>query len=92
MVKKTALEAVSLRAGWGAPFILIGDLYAQTSRKCGENTGDLQYDEFTKRVGYWAAIEKYKYAKRIDGSSVDEANKKLRSILNRCPIKLQHFR
>tara|TARA_B100000575_G_scaffold293371_1_gene304558 strand:+ start:1091 stop:2536 length:1446 start_codon:yes stop_codon:yes gene_type:complete len=89
--KKTALEAVSFRAGWGAPFILIGDLYAQSSRKCGENTGDLQYDEFTKRVGYWAAIEKYKYAKRIDGSSVDEANKKIKIYTEQMPDKTSTF-
>ena len=64
--KKYALEANKYRSGWGAPFMLIGDLYAQTSRQCGENTGNSTQDEFTKRVGYWAAIEKYKYAKRID--------------------------
>ena len=35
------------------------------------------YDEFTKRVGYWAAIEKYQYAKRIDPSSAELADKKI---------------
>ena len=89
--KKTALEASSYRTGWGAPFILIGDLYAQTSRKCGENTGDNQYDEFTKRVGYWAAIEKYQHAKNIDPSTYEEANKKIKTYTNQMPDKTSTF-
>ena len=89
--RKTALKASSYRAGWGAPFILIGDLYAQTSRKCGENTGDNQYDEFTKRVGYWAAIEKYQYAKKIDQSIIEEANKKIKTYSDQMPDKTSTF-
>ena len=56
--KSYALKALSLRSGWGDPYILIGDLYAKTSRKCGELK-----TEFLKRVGYWAAIDKYEKAK-----------------------------
>ena len=89
--RKIALKATSYRAGWGAPFILIGDLYAQTSRKCGENTGDNQYDEFTKRVGYWAAIEKYQYAKKIDPSTYEEANKKIKTYSDQMPDKTSTF-
>ncbi len=89
--KKTALQASNYRTGWGAPFILIGDLYAQTSRKCGENTGDNQYDEFTKRVGYWAAIEKYKYAKKIDPSTHEEVNAKIKTYTNQMPDKTSTF-
>ena len=58
------------------------DLYAKTSRSCGENTGDTQNDEFTKRVGYWAAIEKYQYAKRIDSSFAEDANKKIEELMS----------
>ena len=89
--KKAALEASRYRAGWGAPFILIGDLYAQTSRKCGENTGDNQYDEFTKRVGYWAAIEKYNFAKKIDTSVKKEANTKIKTYTTQMPDKTSTF-
>tara|TARA_B100001250_G_scaffold414039_1_gene450351 strand:+ start:3685 stop:5148 length:1464 start_codon:yes stop_codon:yes gene_type:complete len=89
--KKHALEANAHRSGWGAPFILIGDLYAQTSRSCGENTGDLTNDEFTKRVGYWAAIDKYEYAKKIDPSLVEEANQKINKYTPQAPDKTSTF-
>ena len=89
--KKHALLANQHRSGWGAPFILIGDLYAQTSRSCGENTGNLTNDEFTKRVGYWAAIEKYNYAKKIDSLLTEEANKKIKKYIEQAPDKTSTF-
>ncbi len=89
--KKYALEANRYRSGWGAPFMLIGDLYAQTSRQCGENTGNSTQDEFTKRVGYWAAIEKYKYAKRIDPTYSQEADKKISQYTEQAPDKTSTF-
>ena len=89
--KKHALAANNHRSGWGAPFMLIGDLYAQTSRSCGENTGNLTNDEFTKRVGYWAAIEKYQYAKKIDSSLIQEANQKIKKYTEQAPDKTSTF-
>ena len=71
--------------------MLIGDLYAQTSRKCGQNTGDTQNDEFTKRVGYWAAIEKYQYAKKIDSAYTEEAAKKITIYTKQMPDKTSTF-
>ncbi len=68
--RSSALKAASLRKGWGDPYILIGQVYAATSRKCGELK-----TEFLKRVGYCAAIDKFEFAKRIDPSSAKKANK-----------------
>ncbi|MBF25845.1 MAG: hypothetical protein CMP49_04945 [Flavobacteriales bacterium] len=89
--KKNALEAKNNRSGWGAPFILIGDLYAQTSRDCGQNTGNLTNDEFSKRVGYWAAIEKYQYAKMIDLSCAQESDQKIKKYINQAPDRTSTF-
>ena len=69
----------------------MGDLYAQTSRSCGENTGNLSSDEFTKRVGYWAALEKYRYAKKVDNSIYEEANKKIKTYSSQAPDKTSTF-
>lgn len=66
----TAREAAGMRKGWGEPYLVIGQSYAATSRKCGE----LQ-TEFKKRLGYIAALEKFEYAKRLDGSVTGKANK-----------------
>ena len=84
--KSFALKAASFRSGWGEPYILIGDLYAKTSRKCGE----LQ-TEFLKRVGYWAAIDKYEYAKRIDGSVATKAIDRIAKYTEQMPSKTDVF-
>ena len=89
--KKHALEANRQRSGWGDPFMLIGDLYAQTSRSCGQNTGNITNDEFSKRVGYWAAIEKYQYAKQIDLLLTEEANQKIKKYSEQAPDKTSTF-
>ena len=70
LAKKYANQASSFRVGWGDPFILIGDLYAKTSTNCGN-------DPLSKKAGYWAAIEKYEYAKLIDSKSSSSAQKKI---------------
>ena len=89
--KQSALDANRLRSSWGKPYILIGDLYAKTSRECGENTGNQQNDEFTKRVGYWAAIEKYEMAKKVDPNSINEADKKISIYQKQMPDKISTF-
>jgi len=67
--RANALKAVSLKANWGEPYILIGDLYLSTSVSCGDN-------ECNQKFGYWAAADKYNYAKSIDPSVADVAGKK----------------
>ena len=84
--KSYALKALSLRSGWGDPYILIGDLYAKTSRKCGELK-----TEFLKRVGYWAAIDKYEKAKSIDRSILEKANKRIEKYTEQMPSKTDVF-
>lgn len=67
--RKSALKAAELRDGWGRPYMLIGDMYAKGSRGCG--------DDWNQRLAVLAAIEKYRYAKSVDASVSDEANKKI---------------
>jgi len=84
--KTYALKAASFRSGWGDPYILIGDLYAKTSRQCGELK-----TEFLKRVGYWAAIDKYEYAKRIDGAVTSKATDRIKKYTEQMPSKTDIF-
>tara|TARA_B100001029_G_C15061561_1_gene458993 strand:+ start:2114 stop:3520 length:1407 start_codon:yes stop_codon:yes gene_type:complete len=65
-----AIQATNYRVGWGEPYILIGDLYANTAASCGN-------DPLSKKAGYWAAIEKYEYAESIDSKSASAARKKI---------------
>ena len=84
--KTYALKAASLRSGWGEPYLLIGDLYAKTSRQCGELK-----TEFLKRVGYWAAIDKYEYVKRLDPQLSAKANARIEKYTEQMPSKTDIF-
>ncbi len=68
--RKYALKAASLMSGNGQPYIIIGDLYAESAKSCGNN-------ELTKKVAYWAAVDKYYKAKRVDPESTEIANARI---------------
>ena len=84
--KSYAQKSASFRSGWGDPYLLIGDLYAKTSRQCGELK-----TEFLKRVGYWAAIDKYEYVKRLDSQLSDKANERIQKYTEQMPSKTDIF-
>lgn len=65
-----ARKAASLKSGWGRPYMLIGDMYANASRSCGG-------DAFDAQLAILAAVDKYSYAKSIDSDVASEANKKI---------------
>jgi tetratricopeptide (TPR) repeat protein len=71
--RKYALKAVSFRSGWGEPFVLIGKLYASSGPICGPGRG------WDSQIVTWPAIDKFKYAKKIDSSVSKEANKFIKS-------------
>ena len=62
-----AWQAIQIKSAWGAPYILIGNLYASSSDNCGEN-------EFEKTTVFWAAVDKFQQAKSVDSEASDEAN------------------
>lgn len=68
--RQMALKALELKPNDGAPYITIGDMYAASAKECGNN-------EFTSRVAFWAAVDKYNQAKRVDASQTDAANKRI---------------
>lgn len=67
-----ALKAIETNPEWGEPFIFIGDLYAISANDCGDN-------DLTKKVAYWAAVDKYYKAKKVDPSLSDEVDKRIRT-------------
>ncbi|MEL7022031.1 MAG: tetratricopeptide repeat protein, partial [Bacteroidota bacterium] len=67
--RESARKAASLRQGWGSPYMLIGDMYASSSRSCG--------DAWQQRLAVLAAMEKYSYAKSIDSEVAADASKSI---------------
>jgi tetratricopeptide (TPR) repeat protein len=68
--RNNAQKAITLKPNWGAPYLLIGDLYASSSKECGDN-------DLLKKAVYWVAVDKYQQAKSVDPSASDEANKRI---------------
>jgi tetratricopeptide (TPR) repeat protein len=65
-----ALKVASMNPNNGEPYILIGDMYAESAKSCGDN-------ELTTRVAFWAAVDKYITARQVDPTVADEADKKI---------------
>lgn len=67
MARNYANRAIELRGDWGAPYILIGKLYAAAAKSIGTK-------EFEKKAGYWVAVDKFLRAKTVDATVTQEAN------------------
>lgn len=68
--RQMAREAAATNPGWGEPYLFIGDLYALSAKECGDN-------DLTKKVAYWAAVDQYEKAKRVDPELTAVANKRI---------------
>ncbi len=79
-----ALKAAGFKKGWGDPYLLIGDCYAQSSKTCDDG-------ELGRYGAYWAAVDKYKKAKAVDASVAGAANKKIANISSRYPVTKDVF-
>jgi tetratricopeptide (TPR) repeat protein len=66
--RQYAREAAQVKSRWGAPYILIGKLYASSGPICGPGRG------FDSQIVTWPAIDKWQYAKSIDPGVTSEAN------------------
>ncbi|MEM7102017.1 MAG: hypothetical protein AAF502_02725 [Bacteroidota bacterium] len=81
--RTNARQAAKYKPNWGKPYMLIGSLYASSTRSCG--------DAFEGRMVVLAAIEKYAYAKNIDASVAEDANKKIARLASSKPTREDCF-
>ncbi len=65
-----ARKSIDLRPDNGHPYLIIGDLYAGSAKNCGNN-------DLTSKVAYWAAVDKYKMAKKMGPDVAELANKRI---------------
>jgi tetratricopeptide (TPR) repeat protein len=68
--REMALAAAAQKPSWGEPYMFIGDLYALSAKSCGN-------DDLTKKVAYWAAVDKYIKAKSVAPELTEAANKRI---------------
>jgi len=65
--RSNAQKAIELRPNWGDPYILIGNLYATSSKNFGTK-------EFEHKTAYWAAVDQFNKAKKVDPTVAQKAN------------------
>ena len=63
-----ALKSIEFDATSGYPYIIIGNIYAASSKSCAK-------EEFEQKAVYWAAVDKFVKAKSVDPELTDDANK-----------------
>ena len=65
--KSKAVESLQLNPSCGECYLIIGKVYAQSSKTVGAN-------EFEQKSVYWAAVDKFLKAKSVDTSLAEDAN------------------
>lgn len=66
--RKWCRKALEIKPNWGAPYILIGDMYASSGSICGGTDGEL---------AALAAVDKYYKAKSVDPEAASDAQSKI---------------
>lgn len=79
-----ALKSAKERPGSGNAYIMIGDMYAASTKSCNGN-------DIEKKAIYWVAVDKYYKAKQVDESVTDVANDRIRSYSVYFPSKEEIF-
>ena len=69
VARSYAQQASEVRPNWGAPYLLIGRMYASSGPLCGPGRG------WDSQVVVWAALDMWNRAKSVDSGSAAEAQK-----------------
>ncbi|MCT4615801.1 MAG: tetratricopeptide repeat protein [Marinifilaceae bacterium] len=82
--KKYALQALALNPNAGKAYLLIGKAYASWSKKYGQKP-------IERKTVYWAAVDKFRKAKKVDASVAEEAQKLISTYSKYFPGKEEAF-
>ncbi len=78
VARSNARKSLEHNPNNGQAYILIGDMYAASAKNCGNN-------DLTSKVAFWAAVDKYSQAKRVDSSVTNTANQRIRDYRKHYP-------
>ena len=79
-----ARKAIELDKTDGEPYMIIGYLYASSSKECNVNP-------LHAKAVLWAAVDKFEQAKRVDPSIKDKANEMIRDYSKMFPTSEDAF-
>ncbi len=80
-----ALQAASVKSNWGKPYLLVGDLYRGSGKKCGPGTG------WESQIVTWPAMDMYEKAKAVDASAASEASQRINDTKQYMPSQTECF-
>lgn len=78
-----ANKAASLKSGWGEPYMLIGNMYASSGKRCSGGVGT----GWDAQVVAWAAMDMWAKAKSVDSSVASKANSQIAKYKKYLPTK-----
>src|SRR5699024_4879322 len=81
--RNSAMEATKYRSDWGRPYMLVGDMYASSSRSCG--------DAWNQRLAVLAAIDKYCKERSVDENFAKQASSRITRYSVSLPEKGEAF-
>ncbi|HBH47266.1 MAG TPA: hypothetical protein DDX98_01415 [Bacteroidales bacterium] len=84
--REAALKSAELKPGFGEPYILIGQLYAESKDLCTSSDPN----NLPSAV-FWAAIDKFNKAKSVDASLTQKATDLIATYSNYFPNKEEAF-
>jgi tetratricopeptide (TPR) repeat protein len=76
--RQYAQRVLDIQPNNGQAYLSIGDMYASSASDCGDN-------ELTKKVAYWAAVDKYVKAKQVDPEVAEIANSRIATYSEQFP-------
>lgn len=79
-------KALDMKEDFGRAYLAIGDLYALSVNQC--SGGEMTRND---KAVYWAAVDKYQQAKRVDSSVTSTANTKIKRYKEVFPNRSQIF-
>ncbi len=78
-----ANKAASFKSGWGEPYMLIGNMYASSGKRCSGGVGT----GWDAQVVAWAAMDMWAKAKSVDSSVASKANSQIAKYKKYLPTK-----
>jgi tetratricopeptide (TPR) repeat protein len=76
-------KAAEFKSGWGEPYMLIGNMYASSGKRCSGGTGT----GWDAQVVAWAAMDMWTKAKSVDSSVASKANSSIAKYKKYLPTK-----
>lgn len=78
-----ANKAADLKSGWGEPYMLIGNMYASSGKRCSDGVGT----GWDAQVVAWAAMDMWAKARSVDPSVASKASSQIAKYKKYLPTK-----